>query len=187
MLFNNKLVAVVLLSVGIIAAAPAQAALAVKLAQFFTTSEQQTELTRQTKRVPSNSRVWIAPRVYPAVSGFAAQSRTAIALPNIEQTDDVQQFGNDVYIQMLAGILEPQQAAQSLTDQVNDKYGFERAPEPVHIACDLDGTITVWFLPQELDPTALEIMRDNFQSRCPDHQFLLRLLGVAGIRSAFIR
>lgn len=70
---------------------PAQAKTALKLAQFLTAVEMQTKLVRadQADRIPENRLVRIDPRVYPAISGFQTQARTAIPVRNIPQMDDL--------------------------------------------------------------------------------------------------
>lgn len=150
------------------ASAPEQTELALRLAQFLTNFEQQTILLRKLGRVPANSRVWVDPRIYPAVAGFAAQTRTSVALPNIPQVADVQQYGNDAYIQSLAGIVEPQKAAAGLTARINEKYGFDTIEELPRVVCDAKGALRVWYLPLEMNAAALETIRANFMQICPE-------------------
>lgn len=140
---------------------------ALRLAQFLTTIEQQTALIRQAGRVPANSRVWVDSRIYPAVAGFAAQARTAVALPNLPQIVDLQELGNDAYIQTLSGVLAPQQAAANLTQQVNAAYHLAASDPLTPTACNLSGTLQVWYIPHELDSAVLEAIREAFQQQCP--------------------
>lgn len=142
-----------------------QAALALKLAQFLTNFEQQSELIRQLRRVPANSRVWVDPRIYPAVAGFSAQARTAVALPNLPQAADIESAGNDAYIQALSGVFDPQKAATMLTEQMNARYGFETVQAAA--VCAAAGTLRVWYIPKEMNSTVLEGIRERFIARCP--------------------
>lgn len=142
-----------------------QTELALRLAQFLTNFEQQSELIRQLRRVPANSRVWVDPRIYPAVAGFAAQARTAVALPNLPQAAEIETAGNDAYIQALSGVFDPQKAAKVLTEQVNSRYGLETITAAA--VCDLAGTLRVWYIPHEMATVVLEEIRERFIARCP--------------------
>lgn len=103
------------------ASTPAQTTLALQLARFLTNEAQQTKLARQAGRVPANARVRIDPRVAPAVVGFMAQTKTAVPLPVISSGfQALFQPGNQIYVQILEGVLEPPEAAQKLTTQLNN-------------------------------------------------------------------
>lgn len=150
------------------ASSPSQTELAASLMQFLTNFEQQMELVRQLHRVPANSRVWIDRRAYPVVAGFAAQTKTAVALPNIPQIADVAQAGNEVYIQTLAGVKDTRNAVREMTEQVNDRYGFGAADVAANVSCHAEGAIRVWYLPREMDGAFMENVRQNFMRQCPN-------------------
>ena len=158
------------------AAPPEQTERALRLAQFLTNYEQQTELLRQLQRVPANARVWVDHRIYPAAAGFAAQARTAVARPNLPQFADVERAGSDAYIQTLSGVMDGQKAAAQLTASVNAKYGLETQEVAPPAACALAGTLRVWHLPQEIETFVLQEITANFTRRCPGIRLEFRAL-----------
>ncbi|MBV7334812.1 extracellular solute-binding protein [Chloroflexi bacterium TSY] len=103
---------------------PRQTEVALALGRFLTNVEQQTKLALQAGRIPANAGVKIDARISPAMAGFIAQRQTALPLPNIPQMLDVIVVGDELYVQVLEGVVDPADAAQQLTAQVNSRYGF---------------------------------------------------------------
>ena len=109
-----------------------QLRVALALSQFLTNAEQSATLVREVGLVPANRRVRVDRRAYPAVSGFVAQSYTAVSVPNTPQMDLINKLGDSIYTQVLEGILDPTDAANEITQQVNEAFGFSDAvPTPV--------------------------------------------------------
>jgi maltose-binding protein MalE len=101
------------------ASTPAQTAVALELARFLTNEAQQTKLARQAGRIPANAQVKIDPRMFPAVAGFMAQTKTTVFFPSTLPFEEALLQGNRIYAQTLEGILEPAEAARALTEQFN--------------------------------------------------------------------
>ena len=144
--------------------------LALRLSQFLTSVEQQTALAiAETGHLPVNSGVRIDPQVSPAMIEFMKQSRTAlpIRLGHIPQVRYTEKHGDQIYAQVLEGVVRVNEAVREFTEQVNSKYGFE----PLEITCptDLEGTVQVlhdyWFLEEEI--AVYQEVANRFMRLCP--------------------
>lgn len=155
------------------ASAPHQTELAVTLAQFLTSAEQNTILLREIGRVPANLRVRVDAQAYPIIAGFAAQARTAVPIPNIPQMALTRQVGNDIYRQVLAGVLDFTQAAYSLSNQVNEAFGFAQSDVP-EVTCQRAGNLRVWHSWTGEAAVALERIAAHFSAFCPGTFIRLR-------------
>lgn len=150
------------------ASSPRQRTLAMALAQFLTNAEQQTELARQSGRIPVNNQVQIDGRFFPTVAALAAQSRTAVPLPLTQQMIDVTTIGDEIYNRALEGLIGVNEAAEELTLRVNTRHGFdalEVATEPT--GCGLEGSLEVWHSLRSTTYAVLNATRRDFIRRCP--------------------
>lgn len=111
---------------------PAQARTALKLAQFLTSVEQQIRLLRgdQADRIPANRRVRIDSRVYPALAAFRIQVRTARPVHDLSQIADLLRQGDEIYLQVLTGVISPDEAAQQITALFGEAYDIKTAAPP---------------------------------------------------------
>jgi len=143
--------------------------LSLRLAQYLTNSEQQRKLALNIGKLPTNNRVNIDPRVSEAVAEFIAQSKTAvpIQLENIERLNHLLDSGNDIYAQVLEGELSVGDAATLLTEQINDRYGFETIITQQE-DCEVSGTITLWSSWNEQESETLQQLVDQFMRQCPN-------------------
>ena len=116
---------------------------AMRLAQFLTNAEQSSLFVREISLVPANRQIRIDNRSYPAISAFATQARSSVPIPNIPQMQAVLTQGNSVFVRVLEGILDVNDAALELTSTVNSAYGFEPV-ETVVATCSQRGTVTIW-------------------------------------------
>ena len=104
------------------ASSPATTQLALKLAQFLTNEEQQTELAIQTESlIPANSKVKLDRRLSPIQAVLFAQSKTAVAFSldysyRFERTE--RKYGNLFYNLVLEGVMTPQEAALELKQKM---------------------------------------------------------------------
>ncbi len=91
-------------------ASPEQTRIADAFAAFLVNQQQSVRFMRELKRVPANPAVRADRRIYPIVSGFAQQARTAVVIPNEIETDPLVNAGDRAYISVLSGALTPAEA-----------------------------------------------------------------------------
>jgi arabinogalactan oligomer/maltooligosaccharide transport system substrate-binding protein len=145
-----------------------QSEIAFRLAKFLTNTEQQTKLVRQTGRVPANIRARVDPQVYPLVASFLAQAKTAVPVLNIPQMETVLNYGDETYLQILTGEIEPNDAAKTLTNRINGEYGLEPLPPEPAVTCALTGTLEVWHRWDQVpEGPVLQQIADEFSAGCP--------------------
>ena len=82
---------------------PGQARIAKELAAFLADERQGIRFMRQLGKVPANPRIQVDRRIYPFVSGFAQQARTAVVLPLALPVDPLVAAGNRAYTSVLSG------------------------------------------------------------------------------------
>jgi maltose-binding protein MalE len=144
--------------------------IALRLGQYLTNAEQQLQLALDVGKIPTNKRVKIDPRVSPIVAEFVAQSKTAIPinLQNIDKVNDVRSTGNTIYGSVLDGEISIGEAANSLTQQVNEKYGLETLKTNLLKDCNVTGKIVLWHTWQEAEQEALTQISNSFMAGCPE-------------------
>ena len=140
---------------------------AMLLIQFLTNVEQQRKMAQLAGRIPANPRVRIDRRVSPAVAGFVEQSKTAVPLLLIPQMSDAIVFGEEVYVQTLEGLSPAVDAVNTLTAQINDKYGINTiAMEEPSTRCTLSGDITLWHGWSQEKEEVLQQIGEAFTTQC---------------------
>ena len=95
--------------------------LAIELAQFMTNVQQQKYAQTAVSLTPSNRHVSIDTRLFPLQSTFLAQARTSIGLA-LDDVDDLvrdRELSNSVYVQVISGQLDPDEAATQLEESIN--------------------------------------------------------------------
>lgn len=97
---------------------PEQARIANELAAFLANERQGVRFMRQLRKVPANPRIQVDPRIYPVVSGFAQQARTAVALPLEIPADLLFAAGNRAYTSVLSGSSTPADAVCQFAREV---------------------------------------------------------------------
>jgi hypothetical protein len=65
---------------------------------------------RQAGRVPANRRVEVNRQIYPAMSGFVIEARTAMTLPKHLSVQEITELGDLTYANVLSGLLTPLEA-----------------------------------------------------------------------------
>ena len=152
------------------ASAQASATAALRLAQFLTNTEQQTEFALAAGQLPVNHNVQIDPRIAPLTAEFVAQSRTSvpIALTDRERIEEIVSTGDTFYGQVLGGETTVVAAANTLTEQLNEQYGFDTLASSVIDDCDLRGSITVWHSYTDSADATLAQIREQFLQACPE-------------------
>ena len=109
---------------------PEQARIANELAAFLVNERQGIRFMRELRKVPANPRIQVDRRIYPIVSGFAQQARTAVALPLAIPAELLFAAGNRAYTSVLSGSLTPADAVCQFAREVAAFQG-DTAPEPI--------------------------------------------------------
>ena len=143
-----------------------QSELALHLARFLTGVEQQTRLARETSTIPANALVRVDARLNPATAAFLAQIQTAVAVPNLPQVRAVLEQGDAAYTLALEGVVSISEAAEQLSDQINEAYGLDNG-DRAETACALEGTLQIWHTWQGKDLHAFEQATRSFMHTCP--------------------
>lgn len=160
---------------------------AAAFAQFVTSNSQGATLARRAGVVPANARVRIDSRAFPVITGFIAQSRTAVAMPNTEQMALLLENGEQTVSRVLDDISDPAQAANELTQLVNDAIGLESVEIVQRDRCTLRGDLIVWHSWGGADERALQMIVDEYRERCPRVTIeLLRISPVSSLVNGYI-
>lgn len=145
---------------------PSERELARQLATFLTNVQQQTKLAREEiGYLPANSRVKSTQDVSEVVRILMQQSQTAVRISwrDVNEFHKLLTSGNDWYVQALEGVVEVNEVATELTEQVE--------PEPIAHRCptELEGTLQVVSLSFmfEEEKTAYDKVVENFMNDCP--------------------
>ena len=83
---------------------------ALRVAHFLTNPQQSSTFMRELGRIPANQDVLVDRRIYPALSGFARQARTADVLPNDLDHLKFYLLGDRAYANVLGGTMTPEEA-----------------------------------------------------------------------------
>lgn len=164
-----------------------QAALALALADYLTNAEQGARLMREANRVPANSRVRVDQQAFPALAGFAAQARTAVAAPQQPQMAALAAQGEDMVRGVLAGTIEVSEAAVQLAQRVNEQFDFApRAAATAQVVCDVSGTVRLWHGWRDEAQAALRQVTADFMAQCPQVNVELRQFGPGALLAALL-
>jgi maltose-binding protein MalE len=151
-----------------------QTELALRLARFLTSTEQQTQLTRQAALIPANANVRVDHRLYPATAAFLAQAQNAVPRPNLPQASVLLSQGDMAYALALEGEMSVAEAAQELTHQVNNTFGFAEEAETADAPCTLEGALSIWHAYGDHDARALRRITQDFMRTCPGVYIVLK-------------
>ena len=108
---------------------PEQARIANELAAFLVNERQGIRFMRELRKVPANPRIQVDRRLYPIVSGFAQQARTAVALPMEISAEQLFAAGNRAYTSVLSGSSTPADAVCQFAREVA-AFQDDTVPEP---------------------------------------------------------
>jgi maltose-binding protein MalE len=114
-----------------------QARKALTLAQFLANQQQSIRFMRVLSRVPANPQVNVDSRVYPTVSGFSRQARTAVILPNELDEDRFYAAGDRAYASALAGLLTPEEAVCRFGQEVAAFHRYSKGEIILPAGCAL--------------------------------------------------
>ncbi len=113
-----------------------QSEIALAVARYLTNAQQSTTLMRDLGRVPANRNVNVDPRVYPLLSGFSAQSVTAVSLPNALYREEFYEAGDRAYVNAVTGVLTPAESVCRFGHEVILIQDY--APEDVDMPADCE-------------------------------------------------
>ncbi|MGK7896385.1 MAG: extracellular solute-binding protein [Xenococcus sp. (in: cyanobacteria)] len=105
-----------------------QTQLAIKLAKFLSSREQQEQAQAAFLFIPSNQDATLNRQLFPRRAIMLEQSKSAvsIALDDIEELRVMRKEGNIIYQKILQGEMTPEQAANKLTQTINRKSEVQR-------------------------------------------------------------
>lgn len=108
------------------ASSPNQARVAVKLAQFLTNAEQQSQIESAIPLIPTNQNVTLDRALFPVRAALIEQSKSAVAvsLDNVQKLEVIDDYGNTLYRNVLAGEITPEDAATQLRLMINRQFGW---------------------------------------------------------------
>lgn len=144
--------------------------LALQLAQFLTSTKEQRELALKIGKLPANKHVNVDSRLSPLTAELIAQSKSSVPInvKDLSKFDDVQNYGDDIYTQVLIDEISPSEAALLITEQVNDKYNMRTLAATSVKNCDVKGGINLWNTWTGERRLILSQIQDNFMRRCLD-------------------
>ena len=152
-----------------------QGELALALAEYLTNAEQNARLMRETDRIPANQLVRIDQQAFPVIAGFAAQARTAVAVPQLPQMGALVAAGEDMLRSVLTGLVDVNEAALELAQTVNNQFELSSPPVGAILAeCDAAGSLTVWHTWRGAAAAALTRVATDFTEQCEDASIQLQ-------------
>ena len=143
-----------------------QIELALDLARFISSSDQQAALMREANVVPANTRTRISEGLYPHIATVTAQARTAIPYANDAGIQDAFAVLANAYNRTMAGMASATEAATVAQATLIDEFGFPSA-EIAASACIEQGDLTVSAPDASGLLTVLRTLADNFADVCP--------------------
>ena len=145
---------------------PNQMALALDLARFITSSDQQAAMMREANVVPANVRTRISEGLYPEVATVEAQARTAIPWYNDGDIQAVYTVLANAYNQTMIGLISATEAAASVQATLVAEHGFPGAP--MVTLCIASGALTIVTGEDGNYATILGTLIDAFSEVCPN-------------------
>ncbi len=145
---------------------PNQLALALDLARFITSSDQQAAMMREANIVPANIRTRISEGLYPEVATVEAQARTAIPWYNDADIQAVYTVLANAYNQTMAGLVSATEAAANVQATLVAEHGFPGAP--LVALCLASGELTILTGEEGNYTTILGTLVDAFSEVCPN-------------------
>ena len=155
-----------------------------ELAVFLTNLEQSTIFMRDLEMIPANRQVRVDLRTYPAISGFIAQTRTAIATPYLPQVVRLLELGDDLLLRVIEGVLDPNTVATNLTTTINTEFGLTTLDAP--LACTLSGQLLIWHSLTNEGADYLTDLGTSLGRSCPNFELSFQYIPQNEILEAYI-
>ncbi len=157
---------------------------ALDLALFLTNLEQANTFMRDLELVPTNRRVRVDLRTYPAIAGFIAQTRTAIAISHQPQMTRLLEVGDDMLLRVLEGVIASNTASAEITTIINSEFGLETIESPV--TCDLSGNLVIWHSLTAQASGYLEDLINRINQRCLRFNAILEFVPSNNLVEAYL-
>ncbi len=145
---------------------PNQQTLALDLARFITSSDQQAAMMREANVVPANVRTRISEGLYPEVATVEAQARTAIPWYNDNHIQAAYTALANAYNQTMIGLVSATEAAATLQTTLVTEHGFPGAP--MVSLCIASGDLTILTGDGANYAAILGTLIDAFSEVCPN-------------------
>lgn len=145
---------------------PNQLTLALDLARFITSSDQQAAMMREANVVPANVRTRISEGLYPEVATVEAQARTAIPWYNDGDIQAVYTVLANAYNQTMVGLVSATEAAANVQTTLVAEHGFPGAP--MVVLCLTSGELTILTSGEGAYAAILGTLVDAFSAVCPN-------------------
>jgi arabinogalactan oligomer/maltooligosaccharide transport system permease protein len=120
---------------------PNQRQLALEFATFLTNTEQSATLMRTARRAPANLRVRINPRLNPNIANIVTQARMAVPMRLIPEVTAAVAVGDETYMRVLEGVVEPDAAALELTQAIEEQIGPAESAVPATVLVPAPGQV----------------------------------------------
>jgi len=157
---------------------PYQVELALDLARFISSSDQQAALMREANVVPANTRTRISEGLYPRIATVTAQARTAIPYANDAYIQDVFTVLATAYNRTMAGMASATEAALAAQAILIEEHGFPGA-EIVTGACTDRGELVILAPDGSGLLPGLRTLADGFADVCPHIQITIKTVEVS--------
>jgi arabinogalactan oligomer/maltooligosaccharide transport system substrate-binding protein len=108
------------------------------LGEFLANPQQSVQFMRELNKVPAHPRVSIDSRLYPAVTGFSRQARTAVTIPAGWDLNLLQSAGDRAYAAVLSGEMSADQAVCAFARVVQQGTELEDQAILVAESCELN-------------------------------------------------
>lgn len=145
---------------------PNQLALALDLARFITSSDQQAAMMREANIMPANVRTRISEGLYPEVTTVEAQARTAIPWLNDSEIQAAYATLAAAYNQTMIGLASATEAAANAQATLISEHGFPGAP--MVSLCISRGELSILTSDSGRDATILGSLINAFSEICPN-------------------
>lgn len=145
---------------------PNQLMLALDLARFITSSDQQAAMMREANIVPANVRTRISEGLYPEVATIEAQARTALPWYNDSEIQAAYAALANAYNQTAVGLASASEAAAALQATLVAEHGFPGAP--MVSLCIASGELTIVTSGGANYAAILGALIDAFSEVCPN-------------------
>lgn len=149
--------------------------LALDLAQFISSSDQQAALMREADIVPANARTRISEGLYPHITTITAQARTAIPYSNDGDIQNAFAVLATAYNRTMAGTTSATEAAIAAQITLIEELGFPDT-EITATLCVEQGDLVVLAPDSSALLTVLRTVTDHFSDVCPGIRTTIRAI-----------
>jgi maltose-binding protein MalE len=150
-----------------------QIELALDLAQFVSSSDQQAALMREANIVPANTRTRISEGLYPRIATVTAQARTALPFTNEATIQDAFAVLASAYNRTMSGVASATEAALEAQAILIEEYGFPGLANGI-VACYEQGDLMLLVPNTSGLLTVVRTLIDGFADVCPGINIMIK-------------